>query len=164
MTNTNTNSPRTINHAVFNVRRLLLLGLVGSSSSRAAVPEFDPGSLVDKTRVLGARIEVDGAPDRAAPLPGEVANISWLVTSPGASPPLAWAFAACLPGAVGGSTSLGCAAAPLAYFDGTASPPRISIQVRPRRRSAVPPASSSTVRSAMAPIRCPPSIHKAGCP
>src|SRR5947208_6952745 len=126
---TNTNAPGTINHPSFDVRRALLLGLLGCIFTAGCGPEFDPASLVDKTRVLGARIEVDGAPDRAAPVPGEVANISWLVTSPGATPPLAWAFAACLPDAMGGQTSLGCVAAPLASFDGTASPPRISIQV-----------------------------------
>jgi hypothetical protein len=128
-TTTNTNSPRTIGHAIFNLTRLLLLGLAGCIFIAGCGPEFDPASLVDKTRVLGARIEVDGAPDRASPMPGETANVSWLVTSPGATPPLAWAFAACLPGAVGGKTSLGCVEAPLVRFDGAASPPRISIPV-----------------------------------
>lgn len=128
-TKTNTTSPRTIRHAIFNLTRLLLLGLAGCIYIAGCGPEFDPASLVDKTRVLGARIEVEGAPDRAAPIPGETANVSWLVTSPGASPPLAWAFAACLPSAIGGKSSLGCVDAPLARFDGTASPPRISIPV-----------------------------------
>lgn len=107
----------------------LLLLLSGCIALAGCGPEFDPGSLVDKTRVLGARIEVDGAPDRAAPMPGETANLSWLVAAPGITPPLAWAFAACLPGPAGATTSPVCAGAPLALFDGTASPPRLSLPV-----------------------------------
>jgi hypothetical protein len=133
MTNTtmNTSSPRTIADAIFSLTRVLLLGLAGCIFIAGCGPQFDPGSLVDKTRVLGARIEVEGAPDRASPMPGETANITWLVTAPGATPPLAWTFAVCRPGEVGGKTSLGCVDAPLAVFDGTASPPRIALQVPP---------------------------------
>jgi hypothetical protein len=127
-TTTNTTSPHALRRAILALTPLLLLGLAGLLIAGCG-PEFDPASLVAKTRVLGARIEVEGAPDRAAPMPGEIVNVSWLVTSPGATPPLGWAFAACLPGAIGGKSSLGCVDAPLARFDGTASPPRISIPV-----------------------------------
>lgn len=131
MTNptTNTSSPRTIGHSLLSLTRSLLLGLAGCILMAGCGPQFDPGSLVDKTRVLGARIEVDGAPDRAAPTPGETANVSWLVTSPGATPPLAWAFAACLRGAAAGKSTLTCADEPLARFEGSSSPPQISIPV-----------------------------------
>jgi hypothetical protein len=88
-------------------------------------PTFDPASLIETTRVLGARVEVEGAPERASPRPGETVNVSWLVTSRDATPPLRWAFAVCAPGNV----SLTCDSAPLARFDGTDTPPRFSLLV-----------------------------------
>jgi hypothetical protein len=87
-------------------------------------PTFDPASLIDTTRVVGARIEVEGAPDRASPLPGETANITWLVTAPDDVPPLGWAFTVCTPG-----TTPGCDNGALAQFEGTDSPPRLAIVV-----------------------------------
>ena len=120
-TTTETSSSRTAG--------LLLLGLLGGIFWAGCGPSFDPASLITTTRVLGARVEVEGAPDRATPLPGETADVTWLVTSPEATPPLGWAFALCTPGTVGGKTSLGCESAPLALFEGSASPPRIAISV-----------------------------------
>ena len=107
----------------------LLLGLAGGILLAGCGPTFDPASLIDTTRVVGARVEVEGAPDRAIPKPGETANVTWLVTAPEAAPPLSWAFAVCTPGTVGGKASLGCESTPLALFEGTASPPRIAIPV-----------------------------------
>lgn len=123
MTNTTTevSSPRAAG--------LLLLGLAGGIFLAGCGPTFDPASLIATTRVLGARIEVEGAPDRATPLSGEIADVTWLVTSPETTPPLGWAFAVCTPGTVGGTTTLGCQSAPLALFEGTSSPPLISIPV-----------------------------------
>jgi hypothetical protein len=92
-------------------------------------PTFEPASLIDTTRVVGARIEVEGAPDRASPRPGETADVTWLVTSPDLVPPLSWAFTVC--------TTPGCASAPLAQFEGTDTPPRLAI--------AVPDVTSLTV-------------------
>ena len=112
------------------IKNTLLQGLVGFLSLAGCGPTFDPASLVKDTRVVGARIEVEGAPDRASPKPGETANVTWLVTSPEATPPLGWTFAVCAPGT--GKSSPACLAAPLARFDGTASPPRISIPVPSR--------------------------------
>ena len=91
-------------------------------------PTFDPASLINDTRVVGARIEVEGAPDRASPKPGETANVTWLVTSPDTTPSLGWTFAVCTPAT--GKSSPACLQAPLVRFDGAASPPRISIPVR----------------------------------
>ena len=90
-------------------------------------PTFDPASRIESTRVLGARIEVEGAPDRATPKPGEIADVTWLVTSADTTPPLGWAFVVCPLGTAVGS--FGCLDMPLARFDGTATPPRISILV-----------------------------------
>jgi len=119
----NSNTTRTI------MNNLLRLGLAGGIFLAGCGPTFDPASLIETTRVVGARVEVEGAPDRAMPKPGETANVTWLITSPEATPPLGWAFAVCTPGTVGGKASLGCESTPLASFEGTASPPRISIAV-----------------------------------
>ncbi|MDB4982803.1 MAG: hypothetical protein JWM82_3555 [Myxococcales bacterium] len=91
-------------------------------------PTFEPASLVETTRVLGARVEVEGAPDRATPKPGETASVTWLVTSPDAAPPLHWAFAVCAPGNV----SLSCDGPALARFEGTEPTPRLSLVVPPQ--------------------------------
>jgi hypothetical protein len=60
--------------------------------------EFEPkGWLVDRTRVVGARIEAVAEPRRASLAPGERATVTWLVLNPAAPPRLSWSFAACLP-------------------------------------------------------------------
>ena len=99
--------------------------LVGSVLAGCG-PSFDPASLIETARVVGARVEVVGAPDRASPKPGETAQVTWLVTAPDTLPPLAWAYALCVPGTVDGKVALGCKGAPLAVFQGTSAPPRIS--------------------------------------
>lgn len=110
------------------IKNRLLLGLAGFGFLAGCGPTFDPASLIKGPRVVGARIEVEGAPDRASPEPGETANVTWLVTSPDATPPLVeWTFAVCAPGT--GKSSPACLKAPLARFDGADSPPRISIPV-----------------------------------
>jgi hypothetical protein len=118
-------STQTIGQAIFGLARLLLLGLAGCIFMAGCGPTFDPASLIAGPRVLGARIEVAGAPERASPRPGETANLTWLVTSPGVAPPLQWAFAVCVPG----NASLACDGAPLALFDGTDTPARIAIPI-----------------------------------
>src|SRR5262245_7887378 len=77
-------------------------------------PTFDPASLINDTRVVGARIEVEGAPDRASPKPGETVNVTWLVTSPDTTPSLGWTFAVCTPAT--GKSSPACLQAPLVRF------------------------------------------------
>jgi len=108
------------------IKNTLLSSLVGILFLTGCGPTFDPASLIASTRVVGARIEVEGAPDRASPKPGETANVTWLVTSPDTTPPLGWAFAVC---GTGAGSSASCFQAALARFDGTTSPPRISIAV-----------------------------------
>ncbi|HVZ75510.1 MAG TPA: hypothetical protein VHJ20_24220 [Polyangia bacterium] len=87
---------------------------------------FDPPSEIEGTRVVGARVEVMGAPERASPAPGETATVTWFVTAPAATPPLQWAFALCLPAPLG---ALGCDGVPLATFTGADSPPRTTFTV-----------------------------------
>jgi len=103
----------------------LFLGLLWAGCG----PDFDPASLIRTTRVVGARVEVDGASDRSTPKPGETATVTWLVTAPAGTPSLAWAFALCAPGQTGGKSTLGCSSAPLALFQGTENPPRLSIAI-----------------------------------
>jgi hypothetical protein len=59
--------------------------------------------LVANLRVLGARVEVEGDPDRASPAPGETASIRWLVADPRPDPALGWAFAICEAAPPGGN-------------------------------------------------------------
>jgi hypothetical protein len=106
------------------IKNQVVAGLFLILSSAACGPTFDPASLVESTRVIGARIEVEGEPDRASPKPGETADITWLVTSPDAAPPLGWTFALCAPGT--GDNAAACLSAPLARFEGAATP-RISM-------------------------------------
>jgi hypothetical protein len=117
----------TMTNTIKNTLLLGLLGFVDVFFLAGCGPTFDPASLIQDTRVVGARIEVEGAPDRASPQPGETADVTWLVTSPDATPPLGWTFAVCAPETGKGSPA--CFEAPLARFDGAVSPPRISIPV-----------------------------------
>ncbi len=48
----------------------------------ACAGDLESGSLLDRPRVLGVRVDVEGAPGRAAPAPGETFSLSWLVASP----------------------------------------------------------------------------------
>lgn len=94
----------------------VLLSLVAG----ACAPEMDPVSLIERPRVIGARVEVEGAPVRSAPRPGETVKVAWLMTAPTEMPPLAWAFLLC-PGASGGD-DLACVGDPLTVFQGKDSP------------------------------------------
>ncbi len=54
------------------------------------------GWLVDRPRVLGARVSAAADGTRAALAPGERANVEWLVAAPEGPPRLSWTFAACV--------------------------------------------------------------------
>ena len=47
--------------------------------------------LIEHNRVLGARVEVQGEPERASPAPGESATVRWLVADPDEPRPVSWA-------------------------------------------------------------------------
>jgi hypothetical protein len=76
--------------------------------------ETNRGTVIERTRVLGAHIAVAGDSARATPRPGETAEITWLVTAPERTPPLGWAFIVCAPGPAGED----CAGDPLVVFQG----------------------------------------------
>jgi hypothetical protein len=82
--------------------------------------DFDPPSLISKTRVLGAEVRVDGDPSRATPQPAETATVTFIVVAPTQVPSLGWAFVVCQADPTTNPAS--CAAAPLASFQGTGTP------------------------------------------
>lgn len=88
-------------------------------------PTFDPASLVQTTRVLGARVTAGmDAPARATPLPGETASVAWLVTAPTPPGPQGWAFALCQPALPGDLT---CGGAPYAVYQGSQPEPVVAV-------------------------------------
>ncbi len=78
-------------------------------------PIKDP-QLIEETRVLGARVEVEGEPDRATPAPGEAATVRWLVADPDQPLTRTWAFTVCAALDVARGTPV-CLAAPFATFE-----------------------------------------------
>lgn len=69
------------------------LGLFGAA---ACDEPITPPELIDKTRVLGAKVEVAGDPARAAPLAGEDVLVRWLVAAPDPNATFAYRFSACI--------------------------------------------------------------------
>jgi hypothetical protein len=65
-------------------------------------------SQLERTRVLGARVEVASDPGRAEVSPGEAAAVSWIIAGPITPTTLDWAFALCT---TGGADWRGSAAA-----------------------------------------------------
>jgi hypothetical protein len=63
----------------------------------ACSESFAAPSAVNNLRVVGARIDVQGATARANPSPGDDLQASILVIDQGALPSLTWAFVACVP-------------------------------------------------------------------
>jgi hypothetical protein len=74
--------------------RALLAALV--LSSVACGDPLSSVELIDKTRIVAARVEVAGDPRRAAPLPGESVEVRWLVVAPDPEPALAFTVRSCL--------------------------------------------------------------------
>jgi len=94
--------------------------------SLAACESFTPGSLITDTRVLGARVEVEGDPSRSTPRPGERVLVSLLVAGSRETPVLSWALAACLPG---GSAGADCVGEPLGTALGISGRPELTLTV-----------------------------------
>jgi hypothetical protein len=87
--------------------------------------------LVVEPRLLGARVEVAGEPERAAPLAGETATVSLLVASPALEPSLGFALAVCPAEPRSGARS-SCAAEPFAQVlseSGDAPVPSLTFDV-----------------------------------
>jgi hypothetical protein len=112
-----------------------LLSLLGGCEQ----VETNRGALIERTRVLGAHIAVVGEPARSTPRPGEMVEVSWLVTAPAATPPLGWAFVVCGLGASGEPDD--CGGEPLAVFEGHPSELTGAGANLPRFTVAVPDAA-----------------------
>ncbi len=88
-----------------------------------------PGWLLERPRVLGARVAVEGSAERSSPAPGEAAVVEWLVVEPPGTGPVerAWAFRACV--ATPPARGLpGCAEPPFATYEGS-GPPVVDLRV-----------------------------------
>ena len=103
----------------------------------ACSESFTPASAVTDLRVIGARIDVQGAPGRANPSPEDEVQASIQVIDRGALPPLTWSFLRCVPAPTrigvpicGGSIE-GC--------DGCTGPPPSDPFALPVLRFQVPP-------------------------
>lgn len=57
--------------------------------------DIEPQNIIDN-RVIAARLEVASEPERAWPLPGEAATLTWLVADPTDPRPLGWHFDVCV--------------------------------------------------------------------
>lgn len=77
-----------------------------------------------EARVIGAKVTVVGAPERAWPARGESARVEWLVVGPDPDPAVGWAFAVCVAGSDGTAVPT-CDGAPIVTarsLDDTAVP------------------------------------------
>jgi hypothetical protein len=86
--------------------------------------------VIDKTRVLAAKVEVAGDPSRAAPLPGEDVTVRWLVVAPEVDPSIAFRLTACVASDSPFNPPT-CAGAPLATAESlepVPDPPSIAFQ------------------------------------
>ncbi|HEY7374420.1 MAG TPA: hypothetical protein VIF57_19810 [Polyangia bacterium] len=68
---------------------VLAIWLAGCSN------DLPVASVLERTRVLGARVEIASDPGRAEVSPGEAATVAWIVAGPAAPATLDWAFALC---------------------------------------------------------------------
>lgn len=69
--------------------------LLVAVSAWACDDPLKKNELVEEPRVLGARLEVEGQPERAAPYPGESVTVRFLVAAPEFEPSLGFALVAC---------------------------------------------------------------------
>src|SRR5262245_55097330 len=89
-----------MNWANFSVRGLSVLPALAGLASAALTSGCDDPltrlDLVVSTRSVGARVEVDADPERAAPAPGESATVRFWMASPEPEPVLGWSLAICV--------------------------------------------------------------------
>jgi hypothetical protein len=73
----------------------LVLGAIVAIAIAGCSNDLPVASQLERTRVLGARVEVAADPGRAEVSPGEAATVSWILAGPSAPTTLDWAFALC---------------------------------------------------------------------
>lgn len=111
----------------------LLATVLVVGSAAGCDDSLQEGWLIDRTRVLGARVEAVDEPERASLAAGESGRILWLVAGPEDTSRLAWAFAACLP-PEGNFSDPACETSVLAAGSGSASAELVAMDI------TVPPA------------------------
>lgn len=79
------------------IRSLFAIAAAAMTTVGACGDSIHNGWLVDRPRVLGARVSAATDHARASLGPSERATITWLVAVPEGTPKFAWAFAACVP-------------------------------------------------------------------
>jgi hypothetical protein len=85
------------NTATSRARRGGACGIACLALAVAGCDEEPPDvAVIDKTRVLAARVEVDGEPSRASPFPGESLSVTLLVVTPDPEPAIAFSLSACV--------------------------------------------------------------------
>lgn len=92
----------------------------------SACAEFDPGSLITETRVLGAQVSVEGDEDRSSPHPGETATVSFVIEGVVPKPEVRWSLALCLPSS---SPQAPCGDDLLATSEGSGTTPTLRVVV-----------------------------------
>lgn len=92
----------------------------------ACADPFDPGSLIVEPRVLGVQVQVDGAPARATPHPGEMVHLTLLTASLEVQPVFRWALAVCVAGL---APDKPCQGEPLLVAQDTSSAPSLTFTV-----------------------------------
>lgn len=111
-----------MNKFIFNALALLSLS--------ACADPFDHGSLIVEPRVLGVQVEVQGAPRRASPHPGETVHITLLTASLEVQPVFRWALAVCVASA---DPHAPCQGEPLLVQQDTSSAPSLTLVVPTER-------------------------------
>lgn len=92
-------------------------------------PDFDPGSLITKPRLLAAQLHVADNPTAAWPAPGQDVTIEWLAVDPSSTTAsFEWAFGTCVaaPTLSGGQL---CAQSPFGLVQGAGSTPTYELKV-----------------------------------
>lgn len=77
----------------------LLAPLAPLALAAACGPGFTPFREVEKPRVVGAMVSVEGNPSKATPAPGETATLRLVVADPGPKTPRTYGLVVCRPGA-----------------------------------------------------------------
>jgi hypothetical protein len=95
---------------------VLLQAALGVMGAAGCGDPLEPPWLIDKTRVLGARVEAVGDPGRPWLRAGESAEVKWIVAAPEDAPAVGWSFVLCLPDAGSGCET------PLAQMSGVGTP------------------------------------------
>jgi len=94
----------------------LVLGGIAALLIAGCSNDLPVASTLERTRVLGARVEIATDPGRAEVSPGEAASVSWIISGPSAPATLDWAFALCTTGGAD------CADAPQPIAAGNGAP------------------------------------------